>query len=115
MELIHAASCVHTQTQEKKSKPDKSKNGGKPSPRKAVATTVVKGKLRGEGREIDHSSAIARKTHQKELAAKRQEEGLERFAEDGGNGKTKEKSWRRFESYTRDTQLPESTVAQKVR
>ncbi|MDA4133226.1 MAG: hypothetical protein OK454_08915, partial [Thaumarchaeota archaeon] len=48
-----------------------------------------------------------RKGHQKELAAKKQKEGLARFAESTSdqNG-TEEKKFKRFESYKRDTQLP---------
>jgi nucleosome binding factor SPN SPT16 subunit len=104
-----------TPAEEKKStKTDRSKNGGKPSPRKATATTIVKSKLRGEGREIDHSAAINRKAHQKELAAKLHAVGVDKYAEDGGNGKAREKQWKRFESYARDTQLPDTVAAQRV-
>lgn len=105
-----------TPAEEKKpAKSDRSKNGGKPSPRKATTTAIVKSKLRGEGREIDHSAAINRKAHQKELATKLQNDGVDKYGEEGGEGKAKEKQWKRFESYARDTQLPEAVAAQRVR
>lgn len=106
-----------TPAEEKQStKSDRSRNGGKSSPRKpAAATAIVKSKLRGEGREIDHTAALNRKTHQKELAQKLQADGEEKYAADGGNGKVKEKPWKRYESYARDTQLPENVITQRVR
>lgn len=57
-----------------------------------------------------------RKQHQRELAARRQEEGLAKYSGEGGKGdNNREKQWRRFESYVKDSQLPESVANQKVR
>ncbi|KAM0787049.1 hypothetical protein ACM66B_006314 [Microbotryomycetes sp. NB124-2] len=77
-------------------------------------TAVVKSKLRNENREVDADSLNRRKQHQRELAARRQEDGLERFAEGAGAGGKREKQWRRFESYARDNQLPEAVASQKI-
>ena len=97
-------------------KPSKAARDGKPAPRKAAApTAIVKSKLRGEGREIDGEAINRRKNHQKELAEKRQESGMEKYAEDGGGAEAREKQWRRFESYSRENQLPEAVASQKVR
>ncbi|KAK4049693.1 FACT complex subunit spt16 [Microbotryomycetes sp. JL201] len=77
-------------------------------------TAVVKSKLRNENREVDADSLNRRKQHQRELAARRQEDGLERYAEGAGAGGQREKQWRRFESYARDNQLPEAVASQKI-
>jgi nucleosome binding factor SPN SPT16 subunit len=68
----------------------------------------VKTKLRGERTTVaDNGAEQRRREHQSELKAKKQAEGLENYAEAGGaeNG-TKEKSFKKFESYKRDNQLP---------
>ncbi|KAK4702875.1 FACT complex subunit SPT16, partial [Phenoliferia sp. Uapishka_3] len=104
------------EAEKKPSKSAKSKDaGGKPPPRKAAPTAVVKSTLRSENREIDADALNRRKQHQKELATRRHENGLERFSEDGVGGKgNREKQWRRFESYVRHDQLPESVSQQKI-
>jgi len=62
------------------------------------------------------TAAVRRKQHQRELAARRQEEGLEKYSGEGGEtGANREKQWRRFESYVKDTQLPDAVAAQKVK
>ncbi|KAK4056165.1 FACT complex subunit spt16 [Microbotryomycetes sp. JL221] len=110
---------------EEETKPKKSKSSGRdenkaPSGvggrgnKNSAPTAVVKSKLRNETRELDADSLNRRKQHQRELAARRQEQGLERFAEGGGVGGQREKQWRRFESYARDNQLPESVGSQKI-
>lgn len=104
------------QTDEKKpSKSSKSNDKNAKSPKKNQPTAVVKSKLRNEGRENDTETAARRKTHQKELASRRQEDGLERFSGDGAgaNGK-REKQWRKFESYALESQLPDAVASQKV-
>ena len=75
----------------------------------AVATkNITKTKLRAErSTNIDEGAEAKRREHQKELARKKQEEGLKRFAEATGdsNGATVKK-FKRFESYKRDNQFP---------
>ncbi|KAG0139194.1 hypothetical protein CROQUDRAFT_513460 [Cronartium quercuum f. sp. fusiforme G11] len=85
------------------------KNG---SPRKsgaAIVTTSRKGRLRNDGKEIDNEATAKRKIHQKELSERRQEEGLAKFAEDDGTGRgSVVKQWKRFESFQRERDLPNS-------
>ena len=75
----------------------------------AVATkNITKTKLRAERTtNVDEGAEARRREHQKELAQKKQDEGLERFAEVTGdqNGATVKK-FKRFESYKRDNQFP---------
>ncbi|GAA5890025.1 hypothetical protein JCM5296_004746 [Sporobolomyces johnsonii] len=103
--------------EEEEKKPSKSaqvsKDGG--SRRNAAPTAVVKSKLRNENREVDAGALNRRKQHQRDLAARRQEEGLEKYSGDGGGaGGNREKQWRRFESYVKESQLPEAVASQKI-
>ena len=83
--------------------------GKKDSKAAAVASTnIVKTKLRAErNTQVDEGAEARRRQHQKELAQKKQAEGLERYSEATGdqNGVT-QKKFKRFESYKRDNQLP---------
>ncbi|KAI1308574.1 FACT complex subunit SPT16 [Xylaria venustula] len=75
----------------------------------AVATkNITNTRLRSERTtQIDEDQEKRRREHQKELAIKKQKEGMDRFAEStsGQNG-TEVKKFKKFESYKRDTQLP---------
>lgn len=75
----------------------------------AVATkNITNTRLRSERTaQVDEDQEKRRRDHQKELAAKKQKEGLARFAESttGENG-TEVKKFKKFESYKRDNQLP---------
>jgi nucleosome binding factor SPN SPT16 subunit len=88
---------------EKKPKPKKDSRIG------AVAqTNLTKTRLRNERATNQNTEKEeARRQHQKEIHAKKQAEGLERYAEGTGNlNGTEEKKFKRFESYKRDAQLP---------
>ncbi|PNY28236.1 FACT complex subunit SPT16 [Tolypocladium capitatum] len=88
-----------------------------PTPRKekkdsrvgAVATkNITNTRLRSERTaQIDDDADKKRREHQKELASKKQKEGLARFAEStsGQNG-AEVKKFKKFESYKRDDQFP---------
>jgi nucleosome binding factor SPN SPT16 subunit len=88
-----------------------------PSPKKekrdsrvgAVATkNITSTRLRSERNTApDDDAEKKRREHQKELAAKKQREGLAKYAEStaGKNG-VEVKKFKRFESYKRDTQFP---------
>ena len=83
---------------------------GKKDPKAAavVSTNIVKTKLRAErNTQVDEGAEARRRQHQKELAQKKQAEGLARYSEATGdqNGVT-QKKFKRFESYKRDNQLP---------
>ncbi|KAJ8121514.1 hypothetical protein ONZ43_g2049 [Nemania bipapillata] len=75
----------------------------------AVATkNITNTRLRSERTaQVDEDQEKRRRDHQKELASKKQKEGLARFAEStsGQNG-TEVKKFKKFESYKRDNQLP---------
>ncbi|RYP64538.1 hypothetical protein DL771_008727 [Monosporascus sp. 5C6A] len=75
----------------------------------AVATkNITNTRLRSERTaQVDEDQEKRRREHQKELAAKKQKEGLARFAEStsGQNG-TEVKKFKKFESYKRDNQFP---------
>lgn len=92
--------------EEPESTPKKSK---KDSTVGAVAAkNITKTKLRAErSTNIDDGSEARRREHQRELARKKQEEGLARFAEATGdsNGQVVKK-FKRFTSYKTDNQFP---------
>lgn len=73
-----------------------------------AAKNITSSRLRsGRGHDKDEEAENRRKEHQKELAAKKQKEGLARFAEatsDPNGGEAKK--FKRFESYKRDNQFP---------
>ncbi|KAH7026013.1 FACT complex protein [Microdochium trichocladiopsis] len=75
----------------------------------AVATkNITNTRLRSERTtQVDEDAEKRRREHQKELAAKKQKEGLDRFAEStsGQNG-AEVKKFKKFESYKRDNQFP---------
>lgn len=75
----------------------------------AVATkNITSTRLRSErATQVDDDAEKRRREHQKELATKKQKEGMARFAEStsGQNG-AEVKKFKRFESYRRDDQLP---------
>ncbi|ORY59508.1 FACT complex subunit spt-16 [Pseudomassariella vexata] len=75
----------------------------------AVATkNITNTRLRSErSAQVDDDQEKKRREHQKELAAKKQKEGLARFAEStsGQNG-TEVKKFKKFESYKRENQFP---------
>lgn len=75
----------------------------------AVATkNITSTRLRSErSTQVDEDADKKRREHQKELAAKKQKEGLARFAEaTGGQNGGEVKKFKRFESYKRDNQFP---------
>lgn len=75
----------------------------------AVATkNITSTRLRSErSSHVDEASEKRRRAHQKELAAKKQKEGLAMFAESTNDKNGVEvKKFKRFESYKRDNQFP---------
>ncbi len=75
----------------------------------AVATgNIIKSKLRAERTtQADEGAEARRREHQKELAAKKQQEGLAKYAEATAdqNG-TAVKKFKKYESYKRENQFP---------
>lgn len=86
----------------------KSKSKKDPNVGAVAKSNITKTKLRGERtKQTDEGAEARRREHQKELAQKKQQEGLERYSEATGNqnGVT-QKKFKRFESYKRDNQFP---------
>ncbi|EPY53715.1 FACT complex component Spt16 [Schizosaccharomyces cryophilus OY26] len=81
----------------------------KPSTRGTATVSSHKGKTRSETREVDDSVEKRRAEHQKQLAARKQAEGLQRFAEGSTHTTGVEKpTVKRYESYKRDSQMPQA-------
>lgn len=75
----------------------------------AVATKNIQNtRLRsGRSTQVDEEAEQKRRLHQKELQAKKQKEGLARFADSTNSQNGGEiKKFKRFESYKRDNQFP---------
>ncbi|KAI6867409.1 FACT complex subunit [Hortaea werneckii] len=93
---------------------DEEEKKEKPKPKKdsrvgAVASSnITKTRLRGQGGTTQNEEKEnARREHQKELHAKKQQDGEEKYGEGHGNlNGTEEKKFKRFESYKRDSQFP---------
>ena len=73
-----------------------------------AASNITKTKLRAErNTQVDEGAEARRREHQKELAKKKQQEGLERYSEvTGDQNGVAQKKFKRFESYKRDNQFP---------
>ena len=81
----------------------------KPSQAASIATANIKSqRLRSnQKKQANEDAEIKRREHQKELAKKKQREGLDRFAEATGDGEgIEKKKFKKFQSYQRDNQLP---------
>lgn len=89
--------------------PTPRKEKSKPSRGNAIATNNIKStRLRADRpAQPDEAAETRRRENQKELAAKKQKEGLERFRNTTGNQNGEQvKKFKRFESYKREDQLP---------
>ncbi|BDD57948.1 FACT complex subunit spt16 [Monascus purpureus] len=91
--------------EEEPEKPSKEKES---KPNAVASRNITRTKLRAERpTQINEGAEARRREHQRELAARKTREGLDRFAGTTGddNGVT-QKKFKRFESYKRDNQLP---------
>ena len=88
----------------------------KKSPTKATrSNAVMKSKLRNENRENNEERTAKRRDHQRELLERRNEAGVEKYADPDSKDTTDtKKRWKRFESYQRENMLPENTRDLKV-
>lgn len=81
----------------------------KPGASAIVTSNIKSSRTRGANRTDTKKEEedVRRREHQKELAEKKQREGMDRFSEATGalNGED-EKKFKKFESYKRDSQLP---------
>ncbi len=78
-------------------------------------SAILKSKLRTETKNYDEEAEQRRKEHQKQLHEQRQEEGLERFnkGQKADNSDSKP-VFKKFESYKREAQLPNSVKELKI-
>ena len=100
---------------EEEKSPQKSKSKKDPKIGAVASSNVVKTKLRAERtKQVDEGAEARRRDHQKELAQKKQQEGLAAYsvATADANG-ISQKKFKKFESYKRDNQFP-SRVADLV-
>ncbi|KAK5113147.1 FACT complex subunit spt16 [Meristemomyces frigidus] len=103
---VESTSFFFNEEEEEKKEKPKAKKDSRVG---AVASSnITKTRLRGQGGTTQNEEKeAARREHQKELHQKKQQEGLEKYAEGHGNlNGTEEKKFKRFESYKRDTQFP---------
>ena len=98
----------HRAQDEEESAPKPKEKKGPPRASAIAPTNIIKTKLRGaRKKQADEGAEQKRREHQKELARKNQEAGLERFAEtEGAQNGVAQKTFKKFESYKRDNQFP---------
>lgn len=78
-------------------------------------TRVLKAKRRSEQNNAEEGQAKIQKEIQSELHAKRQKEGLERFnPEDAKDGSEQRAVFKRYESYVRESQIPNNVKDLKI-
>jgi nucleosome binding factor SPN SPT16 subunit len=108
-DMDSAAFYFNDDEEEEKKKPAKPKKD--PRVGAVAQSNIQKTRLRGKGgQSANEEKENARREHQKELHQKKQNEGLEKYAEGHGNlNGTEEKKFKRFESYKYDTQIPTKT------
>jgi nucleosome binding factor SPN SPT16 subunit len=78
-------------------------------------TRVLKAKRRSEQNNAEEGQAQIQKEIQSELHAKRQKEGLERFnPEDAKDGSEQRAFFKKYESYVRESQIPNNVKDLKI-
>lgn len=85
---------------------------------KVAGSKVLRAKTRQQFLDPDAALSTSAKIseHQKELHAQRQEDGIARFAgEGGGELEERGKSWKRFVSYKGEAGLPKEAESVRVR
>ena len=93
---------------EEEEQTQKSKNKRDPKVGAVAASNITKTKLRAErNTQVDEGAEARRREHQKELAQKKQQDGLAQYSQATGteNG-IAQKKFKKFESYKRDNQFP---------
>jgi len=103
-------------------KDDESEEAKKAAPKRTEkrgeaksSSVFTRDRTRGQGKDVDDSDEVRRREHQKELHAQKQEEGLARFKDGGGDANgTNGPQIKKFESYKRPSQLPPRVDELKV-
>ena len=110
---------LRAQASEPEERPKAKKSDAKPKdgPAKSVVVgnKVLRAKTRNQGKEVDESKAEKLKQHQRELHEAIQKTGMAKYkgskdGKSGGEGKT----WKKFESYRREDQLPAAVRNKRV-
>ena len=102
------STCFFFKDEEEEPQP-KQKSKKDPKVGAVAASNITKTKLRAERTtQVDEGAEARRREHQKELAQKKQQEGLAQYSEAVGdeNG-VAQKKFKKFESYKRDNQFPQ--------
>ncbi|KAF7796890.1 hypothetical protein EIP86_008075 [Pleurotus ostreatoroseus] len=91
-------------------------NGASPAKNKTAGGKVLRNKTRSAAQEEEiQSSAQKISEHQRELHAKLQHDGLEKYSESGGGLGGKEgKTWKRFQSYKGEAGLPREVESTRI-
>lgn len=112
---LGAVSFYFKDEDEEEASPQKTKAKKDPKVGAVASSNVIKTKLRAERTKmVDEGAEARRRDHQKELAQKKQQEGLQTYSEATGDANgVAQKKFKRFESYKRDNQFP-SRVADLV-
>ncbi|TPX38266.1 hypothetical protein SmJEL517_g00054 [Synchytrium microbalum] len=104
-DMSKALSDVQFNIKDDKAKENGGANNSIGSPQKK--SKVVSSKLRNEDRDENASEEVKRKQHQLQLAQKRQQQGLEKYSNNNGEGPKSERAvFRKFETYRKDVQMP---------
>lgn len=100
--------CFYFKDEEEEAPAQKQKAKKDPKVGAVASSNVVKTKLRAERtKQADEGNEAKRREHQKELASKKQEQGLATYTEGTGDANgVQQKKFKKFESYKRDNQFP---------
>ena len=105
---LGAVSFYFKDEEEEETPAQKAKSKKDPKIGAVASSNLTKTKLRAERtKQADEGAEVRRREHQKELAQKKQQEGLAQYSEATGdaNGVT-QKKFKKFESYKRDNHFP---------
>ena len=105
---LGAVSFYFKDEEEEETPAQKAKSKKDPKIGAVASSNLTKTKLRAERtKQANEGAEVRRREHQKELAQKKQQEGLAQYSEATGdaNGVT-QKKFKKFESYKRDNQFP---------
>ncbi|KAI5451044.1 FACT complex subunit spt16 [Naganishia albida] len=86
-----------------------------PAPRGVVVgSKVLRAKTRNQGREVDETKTEKMKQHQRELHEMLKKKGLARFKSGDGKAGNEGKTFKTFESYKREEQLPNAIKHKRI-
>lgn len=93
----------------------RSTRAAEPAPRGVVVgSKVLRAKTRNQGREVDETKTEKMKQHQRELHEMLKKKGLARFKSGDGKAGNEGKTFKTFESYKREEQLPNAIKHKRI-